>query len=312
MINRLTDNKLVLIKRKTRLEDLIQRFNTVEQARFYIEHLGADFSDYLNEDRTYRSAVSEAVRQLEYLGKVQVVDREHLPNFLFGPDDIVIALGQDGLVANTLKYLSSQPLVGVNPDPARWDGILLPFQVGDLTLIITEVFHKKRRYKNVTLAKTTLNDGQTMYAVNDFFIGQKTHVSARYWIEASGKSEQQSSSGIIVSTGLGSTGWYKSVITGAATISGQLGCKAAPVAAKRLAWDVDSLYYFVREPFISKITSAGLVFGQVRAESPLKIKSLMPENGVIFSDGIECDYLQFNSGMEATVTLAEKKGRLVV
>ena len=313
MINRLTENKLILIKRKTRLADLIQRFNTIEQARFYIEHLGADFSDYQNEDQIYRMAVFEAVRQMEYLGMVQVVDREHLPNFIFGPNDIVIALGQDGLVANTLKYLSSQPLIGVNPDPARWDGILLPFQISDLTIVITEVLHRKRRLKNVTLAKTTLNDGQTMLAVNDFFIGQKTHVSARYLINASGKSEQHSSSGIIVSTGLGSTGWYKSVITGATTISGAFnGAKTAPAKDTRLAWDVDSLCYFVREPFISKTTSAGLVFGHVKSGSPLRITSLMPENGVIFSDGIESDYLQFNSGMEATITLAEKKGQLVV
>jgi hypothetical protein len=38
----------------------------------------------------------------------------------------------------------------------------------------------------------------------------------------------------------------------------------------------------------------------------------MPENGVIFSDGIESDYLQFNSGIEATITLADKIGHLVV
>jgi len=38
----------------------------------------------------------------------------------------------------------------------------------------------------------------------------------------------------------------------------------------------------------------------------------MPENGVIFSDGMESDFLNFNSGMDATVTLADKKGRLVV
>jgi hypothetical protein len=38
----------------------------------------------------------------------------------------------------------------------------------------------------------------------------------------------------------------------------------------------------------------------------------MPENGVIFSDGIEADYLEFNSGTRAVVTVADKKGRLVV
>jgi hypothetical protein len=38
----------------------------------------------------------------------------------------------------------------------------------------------------------------------------------------------------------------------------------------------------------------------------------MPEHGVIFSGGIETDYLQFNSGSVAIVSLADKKGSLVV
>jgi hypothetical protein len=38
----------------------------------------------------------------------------------------------------------------------------------------------------------------------------------------------------------------------------------------------------------------------------------MPENGVIFSDGIECDFLEFNAGMEARIDLAERRGLLVV
>ena len=43
-MDRLTENKLVLITRRTRLDDLISRFNTIDQAKFYVEHLGADFS----------------------------------------------------------------------------------------------------------------------------------------------------------------------------------------------------------------------------------------------------------------------------
>ena len=49
---------------------------------------------------------------------MQVIDRGFLPNFVFGPEDTVVTLGQDGLVANTLKYLHGQPVVGVNPDPS--------------------------------------------------------------------------------------------------------------------------------------------------------------------------------------------------
>ena len=131
-MNRLTDNKIVLVTRPTRLAELVIRFNTVSQARFYVEHQGADFSDYLREDETYHRALTEAQSVLAQMGRVQTVDRGFLPNFVFGPDDTVVTLGQDGLVANTLKYLNGQPVVGVNPDPERWDGRLLPFRVSDL------------------------------------------------------------------------------------------------------------------------------------------------------------------------------------
>src|SRR2546428_8193151 len=108
-MNRLTENKIVLVTRPTRLAELIARFNTVAQAQFYVEHLGADFSDYQKEDETYRDALRQAQASLTSLGRVQTVDRGFLPNFAFGPDDFIVTLGQDGLVANTLKYLDGQP-----------------------------------------------------------------------------------------------------------------------------------------------------------------------------------------------------------
>ncbi|WP_238652407.1 sugar kinase [Paenibacillus piscarius] len=327
MSSRGSENKIILVKRKTRLEELVVRYNTVQQAQFYIERLGADFSDYLSEDFQYRKAVETAVTELSAVGRLQVLERHHVPNFIFGPEDTVVVLGQDGLVANTLKYLNEQPLIGVNPDPLRWDGVLLPFRVKELRTLVTEVLRGQRQVREVSLAKVQLNDGQSLYGVNDLFIGRRTHVSARYQLELEGQQEQQSSSGIIVSTGLGSTGWLKSVLAGAAGIvsraaqlqnteAGQTAAAQRETglvnAGRALAWDHPELYFTVREPFPSRTTSAELVFGRINSRQPLRIISQMPEDGVIFSDGVESDYLEFNSGVEATVGLAEKRGRLVV
>jgi len=313
-MNRLTENKIVLVTRRTRLDDLVARFNTVAQAKFYVEHLGADFSDYEREHERYGRAVTEAEAELSALGRLQTLRREFLPNFIFGRDDTVVVLGQDGLVANTVKYTAGQPVVGVNPDPERWDGVLLPFTVRDLRKIVPEVFAGRRKIKEVTMAKAELSDGQKLYAVNDFFIGVRSHVSARYTISAGGREERQSSSGIIVSTGLGSTGWFKSLMAGAiSVVQSAAGNKNLKLTAREgFAWDADWLYFTVREPFPSKSSAATLVFGKVTREEPLVVVSQTPESGVIFSDGVEKDFLEFNSGVRATVTLAEKKGHLVV
>lgn len=309
-MQRLTENKLILIRRKTRLAELVARFNTIEQARFYVEHMGSDFTDYQREDTQYKQSLQLVEESLSSLGRLQIVSREHVPNFIFGLRDIVVAVGQDGLVANTLKYLDGQPLIGVNPDPTRWDGALLPFRAEDLRSIVPDVFAGRRPIGEVSMAKAVLNDGQTIYGVNDLFIGQKTHVSARYHIQYGEMAEDQSSSGIIVSTGLGATGWLKSVLAGAAGIMGT--DKQRPISTGRRAWAAEHLQFTVREPFPSRTTGASIVFGNVNASQPMRITSYMPENGVIFSDGIESDFLEFRSGVVAEIGVAEKKGQLVL
>jgi NAD kinase len=307
-----TENKLVLIIRRTRLDDLVARFNTEDQARFYVEHLGSDFSDYQTEDRIYKQAVREAQDLLLRHGRVHVVDRAFLPNFIFGATDTVVALGQDGLVANVLKYLNGQLLVGVNPDVGRWEGILLPFTIPDLDFVIPDVFAGKRPINDVTMAQALLNTGETLYGVNDLFIGPRTHTSARYTIRIGGRTETHSSSGIIVSTGLGSTGWLRSILAGATGIASALSDQPLEINEQSsFEWDSQYLYFSVREPWPSKTSAAEITFGKVTTSEPLVLVSNMPENGVIFSDGIESDYLQFNSGTVATISLAKKKGHLV-
>lgn len=317
-MKRLTEKKIIVVKREVRLEGLRRRFNTKRQAKFYVEHLGGDFKDYETEQETYQAAMEEAETLLRPLGVVQVIDRSFLPNFVFGPEDVIVVLGQDGLVANTLKYTGERPVVGVNPDPKRFDGVLLPFLVKDLKRAMPETLGNRRPSKLVTMAKATLNDGRTLYAVNDLFVGPRSHVSARYVIRHGQRQETHSSSGVIVSTGLGSTGWLKSLLTGAEAISATIhGDPATEATTEKpplppMGWDADYLYFTVREPFPSRTTAATMVFGAVTGREPLKLSSMMADNGVIFSDGIEADFLEFNSGAEAQIGVAERKGRLIV
>ena len=229
-MNRLTETKIILVVRATRLADLKAKFATKSQAKFYVSRLGGDFGDYEREDATYQQSISETQRILSELGRVQLVQRAFLPNFVFGEQDIVVALGQDGLVANTLKYLNGQPLVGVNPDPKRYDGQLLPFQVPLLDKVMSEVLRGGRAKRDVTMAEAKLNTGLSLCAVNDLFIGMRSHGSARYRIALGKSVENHSSSGIIVSTGLGSTGWFKSLMAGsmAVAVASDRAAAAAP------------------------------------------------------------------------------------
>jgi NAD kinase len=306
------ERKVVLVTRKTRLEELIARHHTASQARFYVEHLGADFDDYQREHDTYSHSLRSTVAVLAEHGRYHILDRTFLTNYLFAREDIVVALGQDGLVANTMKYLEGQVLVGLNPDASRYDGVLLPFNSGDLKLLLPDLLADRRHYKEVSMGKVSLSDKQALHAVNDLFIGSRTHTSARYEISHNDQREVHSSSGLIVSTGLGSTAWMRSVVTGSAAITNAALHHKICSDYAPLPWNADRLRFAVREPFPSKASQTNLVFGEIGRQQKLNLRSLMPENGVIFSDGIESDYLEFNSGTEATITLAEKRGKLIV
>jgi hypothetical protein len=310
---KVTDRRIVLVTRQTRIDELVHRHNTLAQARFVVESQGLAFDDYLADDRVFKLQLAKLKASLERFGRLHHIDRDLLPGYLFREDDLVLVLGQDGLVANTLKYLDHQPLIAINPDPARYDGILLPFVVEDAVPIVKELLRGGCKTQAITFGEVQLNDGQRLLAVNDFFIGVKGHSSALYEIILDGKRERQSSSGIIVSTGLGSTGWFKSVMTGTARIAQAMGQPLASTSYENGApWDSDFLFYSVREPFPSAYTGTELTFGRVSNKKKLEVVSNMPVDGIIFSDGMEQDYLEFNTGRIARIGMADKGGQLVL
>ncbi len=300
--------RFVLVTRKTRLQELIERFNTWPQAKFYLEHSNADVSDYLAEHDLYQKRLDEVERVLKPLGRLQKLERNFLPNYQFSAEDIVVIVGQDGLVANALKYLDGNPVIGINPDPDRWDGKLLPFEVGNLKDVALKTMVDKGTSKTITFVEARTNDGQVMLGVNDIFIGPKSHTSARYNIHWNGQTECHSSSGIIISTGFGSTGWFQSILAGAMGVSGL----SEHELSNGFAWDTKSVQFAVREPFPSNTTGTELVFGSISDDNPLSLESLMPENGVMFSDGIQEDFIAFNSGCNVIIGISKKVGRLIV
>ncbi len=302
--------KIVLVTRKTRLEELIERFNTRAQAQFYIESAGGDFRAYVEEHEAYQRSLETVRRSIETGIKIQVMDRSFVPTYVFAATDVVATLGQDGLVANTAKYVRGQPILAVNPDPQRFDGVLLPFRPGDLRRNLEDTLANRARVRAVTLAEAKLKDGQRLLAFNDLFLGAQSHVSARYRISHRGSAEQQSSSGIIVSTGAGSTGWLSSIFNQTSGILALLG--GAPVQPMRMEWEEQRLLFVVREPFLSRHSQAGIVAGAVLPGEPLVIESQMPSGGVIFSDGVEADHLDFHSGAVATIGIAPERANLVV
>ena len=321
---------IAVITRQTRMEGLLARWATRPAARFALaqalrveraragvvdeaevgQAADAAYDDLDLEDSTYHETIAHLRSDLDFELPIQFIDRGFLPNVDFHRFVVVVVVGQDGLVANAAKYVGDVPIVAVNPDPARFDGVLLPFQLREARSAVSRVLEGKAPSRRVTLAEVNLHDGQRLLAFNDFFIGCSSHVSARYLLRTPGGSEQQSSSGVIVATGAGSTGWLSSVFNMAGGVARWLGgaCPDRPA----LAWEDRRLAWAVREPFVSRTSQAGLVMGLLNEGEHLVVESRMSSGGVIFSDGLESDYLEFNGGTIAHISVSGRSARLVV
>ncbi len=298
----------IIVTNKTRLETLIERFNTRAQAKFYIERAGGNFADYETEHEQFHRSLNQVQSSLSGLIKNKMIDRSYLLNYIFTEKNLIVVVGQDGLVANTAKYSNAVPIVAVNPDKHRYDGVLLPFSPGNFTAGVEQVLRNDYSHHTMRFAEATLNDGQRLLAFNDLFIGAASHVSARYRISYNNKTEEQSSSGLLVSTRAGSTGWLSSVFNMAYGVTGLFDKN---IKSKQPSLKENDLLFAVREPFKSVRTQTGITAGLLRDNHQLTIESLMPANGVIFSDGIEADFLHFNSGTIAHIGLAAEKAILV-
>ncbi len=303
--------RIILVTRPTRLMESVKRFNTVAQARFFITKRGQSFDDYSAEDDNYSRARDLVMKSVPRDIKLQSIDREFLPNFIFTEKDLVITLGQDGLVVNVAKYLDGQSVIAVNPDPGRFDGVLLPFLPEQLPAAVEGFLSGRYRARDISMAEAGLNDGQRLLAFNDFFIGPRSHTSARYTVHYRGTSERQSSSGIIVSTPAGSTGWLSSLCNMADGLSRFTGGREG-AGTGAIPWEERRLIFVVREPFRSRWSGADLVAGELVEGEELVVESHMPEEGVIFSDGMLADFMQFNSGATVAITLAARRTSLIV
>lgn len=285
--------RAVIVTRRSELDELVARVGTLAQARFVLQSRGLTLDELTHRHERQLAALQAVLTALPRTWRRARVSREELDRFLFEPEDLVIAVGQDGLVANTAKYLTGQPVLGINPLPELYEGVLVRYPSGAAPDAFAMFDRARLPTEPRTMVQATLADGQRLVALNEVFIGHRSHQSARYSLFFAGLSERQSSSGLIVSTGTGATGWAKSV-------SHQLGCPeylVEPTAAR--------LSFFVREAWPSRTTGVTMTRGILDAANPLAITSEMQGGGTLFGDGLEDDRLDLPWGQTVRLAPAE-------
>jgi len=273
---------------------------------------GEDYGAYALEENKLQETTFQIKSALADLGPVLEIDRTLLPSISFLKDDILVAIGQDGLVANALRYAGSLPIFGVNPDTEAYEGTLLHFSARSVVDYL-KGSPSHQEYEEITLAEGKLSTGATIRAANDIFIGKGDHTSALYRISHKQQAEHHSSSGIIISTPMGATGWQRSVIEGSirilSVITGQSNKSIKPPPISK---GDNNLRFWVREPWPSFKSQSHLVAGKITEKAPLRVISEMGENGIIFADGMQSDAFSFPAGETLTIQPSETKGRLML
>ena len=289
--------RAVFVTRETDYELLIARHATRGQARFFLESRGEGLAQVEARHERFHAVLAQARAAVPGEWRQALVRRADLDRFLFGPDDVVVAVGQDGLIANVAKYLGAQPVIGVNPAPDLYDGVLARNPVERLPRLLPASVAGDVALERRTMVEAVIDGTERLFALNEIFVGHRSHQSARYRIEAGTTSEDQSSSGLIVASGTGATGWARSI-------------SEATGLDLSLAPDERAVGYWVREPFPSVATATRLRAGKL-TDADLVVTSRMNEGGVVFADGIEQDFLGFGWGRQVRIAPADRALHLV-
>jgi NAD kinase len=291
--------RVVVVSRRSELDELLARHGTRAAADFYLRQRGRDLAEVTARHALTESALATVGAAIPADWRRGHLERDDLSRFLFGPEDVVVAVGQDGLVANVAKYLDGQPVIGVDPEPGRNAGVLVRHEPAAVRGLLRSSLDGTVTQAR-TMVQASLDDGQELLGLNEVYVGHVTHQSSRYVLGLpSGERERQSSSGIVVSTGTGATGWCSSIARERAFAG------ALPSA------DAAAVCWFVREAWQSPATGVSLTAGYLEDDARLEIAS-EGERLVVFADGVEGDRLELSWGQRVTVGVAARQLRLVV
>ena len=292
--------RAVLIHRRTELEELLARHGTRGQAAFFLSTRGQRIEDVEERHANQQAAMIAMAGVIPAHWRRGTVERADLPRFLFAPEDVVVVIGQDGLVANVAKYLASQPVVGINPDPGRNPGVLVRHAPELAARVLRAAVEPgSAEVEELTMVEARVDDGQRIVCLNEVFLGHVSHQTSRYALrDPAGRVERQASSGLLVGTGTGSTGWCRSVWQ-----ERESRIRLPNPTERRLVW-------FVREAWPSPATGVERTEGTLGSGQRLSI-AVEADRLVAFGDGIEADAVTVTWGQTVDFGIADRTLRLV-
>ncbi len=174
--------------------------------------------------------------------------------------DLVIAIGGDGTVLSAAHYLIDKPILAVNSSPSTSEGALTTISVDELDDKLKEIKNNNAKEEKLERIEVLINNQPLdLLALNEVFIAnEKAYLISKYNVKFKAKEEEQRSSGIIFSTGTGSTAWFKSA--GGSPFSSQS----------------KFIEMIVREPYIRRISKFSMLKETIKENEEFEITPLVP------------------------------------
>lgn len=288
--------RVVIVTRHSEYRELLARHGTPGAAGFFLRERGRDANVLRADDEAFGAALATVLAAVPSGWRTGRADRAELGAFPFAEQDVVVTVGPDGLVANVARHLDGQPVIGVHPTGA---GVLARHGPADVAAVLRSVADGSAAVERRCTVLARLDDGQQVRGLNEVYVGDRGHQSARYLMRTpDGRGEPQSSSGVVVGTGTGATGWCASL------------ARAHPSGPALPEPDEPALCWFVREAWPSPTTGTSLVAGRLTAGEQVEL-TIASDQLVVFSDGGEADRLVATRGQRVTVGLGERRLHLV-
>lgn len=291
--------RAVLVDRRTAYEELLARHATRGQVAFFLRGRGLDLEEVDARHGRHDAARRHVLGAVPPSWRTATVRRDELDRFLFTDDDVVLVLGQDGLVANVARFLTGQPVLGLDPEHAHRAGVLTAHPPEACADLLADLGRGTGSLEERAMVRAALDDGRELRALNEVFVGHRSHQSARYVLRVGEAAEHQSSSGLLACTGTGATGW-------AASIGRERPDVPAPPAATE-----PGVLWLVREAWPGPGLGVGLTAGRLGPGEELEVRGELGEGGVVFGDGMEHGGLELDWGQRARIGPAAHGLRLV-
>ncbi|MFH0936911.1 MAG: hypothetical protein V1808_01300 [Candidatus Daviesbacteria bacterium] len=235
----------------------------------------------------------------DFLKDAKVIGRNRLNKTIAAGANLIIALGGDNHFLYVSHFINGQLLLGINSDPTSSEGALTYFTVKSLKDFWSKLEADDFKIEEWPRLQIALNGKKIQaLATGDIFIGESRRENmSRYLISLDGQEEEQKSSGLLITTGAGSTGWYDSA------------CHYLFENGNKFPKTKQEARYLVTEVYRGKLSKYQMLEGGFGPGQKLIISSLNDSSGEISIDSlVRC---KFNRGSQAIIEISDKPLRVI-